>query len=45
MTCPAAARTLAAQLDVARALRRWQKTRSHKSRLALIEARRVEMAL
>lgn len=44
MICPAAIR-LAAQLDVARALRRWQRTRSHRAWLALVEARRQEMAL
>lgn len=42
--CPAA-RILAAQVVVARALRRYQRTRSHRAWLALVDARRVEMAL
>lgn len=42
--CPAA-RRLMAQVEVARALRRYQRTRSHRARLALVEARRREMAL
>lgn len=44
MTCRAAL-ILAAQVDVARALRRWERTRSHRSWLALVECRRKEMAL
>lgn len=42
--CPAA-RKLMAQVEVARALRRWLRTRSHRARLALVEARRMEMAI
>lgn len=42
--CPAA-RKLMAQVEVARAERRWQRTRSHKAWLAFVEARRREMAL
>lgn len=44
MTCLAAL-ALAAQLDVARALRRWERTRSHRAREALVWARVREMAL
>lgn len=42
--CPAA-RILAAQVAVARALRRYQRTRSHRAWIALVDARAREMAL
>lgn len=42
--CPAA-RRLMAQVEVARALRRYQRTRSHRAWIALVAARCKEMAL
>ena len=42
--CPAAA-LLAAFLATALAERRWVRTRSHRARLALVDARRVEMRM